>query len=328
MATNLTQTQAQQIISLFNGAPTQQKYSITIQDSGGNKATSNFTFSLQKPNILSEIGESFLQPWNWISTAGQVWTGITTGNADVMLNTTTGIDINSGVQQLILDNKNPIGTESLSIATPANIFNFLYHQIDNAVNVTAQILYCSSSGALVALTVTPNSGVITSAGYSIVSQSGLLMTNASSMIQGNSSVALLQVGSLDSSIEEAANTITISGNSTSGQLTQQQQPSTSANYPTVSVTPTTPTNSSTNASSTISTTSSTNVSTTPSTNVSSTVSSAPFQAQPQYAASSTASSSNSSNSSSGKSNLTTYLIIGGVAAAGVIALMFFMKKKK
>jgi hypothetical protein len=197
MATNnMTASQAQAIVNAFNSAPTQQKYSITIQGNGG-QATTDFTFSLQKPNLLSEA-LSALNPFNWASTTGEVWTGLTTGNADVVLNTSSPLLI-SNTQNIILDSQHPFGTESLDIGTPENFFDFLYHQVNNAVTITAKLYYCSPSGALVGIKATPNTGLLSSAGYSVVSAGGWTPTGGNQTIGGNVD-GFLQVGTLDPQI--------------------------------------------------------------------------------------------------------------------------------
>jgi len=193
---NITASSAQAIVNAFNNAPTQQKYSITIQGNGG-QAETDFTFSLQKPNILSEA-LSALNPFNWASTTGEVWTGLTTGNADVVLNTSSPLLI-SNTQNIILDSKNPFGTESLDIGTPENFFDFLYHQINNAVTITAKLYYCSSSGALVGVKATPNTGLLSSAGYSVMGDGGFMVTPGIQTIGGDVD-GLLQVGTLDPQI--------------------------------------------------------------------------------------------------------------------------------
>ena len=193
---NITASKAKAIVSIFNNAPTQQKYSITIKGNGG-QATTDFTFSLQKPNLLSEA-LSALNPFNWASTTGEVWTGLTTGNADVVLNTSSPLLI-SNTQNIILDSQHPFGTESLDIGTPENFFDFLYHQVNNAVTITAKLYYCSPSGALVGIKATPNTGLLSSAGYSVVSAGGWTPTGGNQTIGGDVD-GFLQVGTLDPQI--------------------------------------------------------------------------------------------------------------------------------
>jgi len=193
---NITASKAKAIVNAFNSAPTQQKYSITIQGNGG-QATTDFTFSLQKPNLLSEA-LSALNPFNWTSTTGEIWTGLTTGNADVVLNTSSPLLI-SNTQNIILDSQHPFGTESLDIGTPENFFDFLYHQVNNAVTITAKLYYCSPSGALVGVKATPNTGLLSSAGYSVVSAGGWTPTGGNQTIGGDVD-GLLQVGTLDPQI--------------------------------------------------------------------------------------------------------------------------------
>ncbi|MCL5033266.1 MAG: hypothetical protein M1542_08490 [Thermotogae bacterium] len=317
---NISPSQAQAFVSLFNSSPTQQKYSITIQDSGGNRATTTFTFSLQKPNIFSET-LSALNPFNWASTTGEVWTGITTGNADVALLTSSPLLI-SNTQNIVLDNHNPFGTESLDIATPANLFDFLYHQINNAVTVTAKIFYCSPSAALVGINVSADAGVIASAGYSIVSASGLSMTMLPSIL-GNGSDAFLQVGTLDSQILSIAQSTQSANNPSQVYgVANGNNSNNSNNTPTVVVTPTVSSNSS-NSSGSSSTSPVTYA--TPSTSTSygmastgaNTGGGATTQSAQQY----------TTPTPSSGSKMTEYLLIGGVALVGIAVVLFLTHKK-
>jgi len=344
MASNVSQAQAQAIVSLFNNAPTQQKYSITIQDSGGNKATTTFTFSLQKPNILSEA-LSVLNPFNWATTGGEVWTGITTGNADVQVNTSTPVDINNGVNnlQMLLDNQHPFGTEDLAIVTPVPWFEgWLPHQLDNAITVTAKIFYCTSSGAVVGLQITPNSGVINSAGYSIVTQSSPSMTMLPSAL-GGGSYAFLQVGALDSQILSIAQSAQSANNPSEvyGVGNSISSSNNNSNSTPTVVTPVSATSSSSNNNS--------NSTSTVVTPVSATSSSSNTSSNPiTYASPSNSGSTNYGMSATGastggggatseatqaygtppSSKTTEYLVIAGVAIAGIAALFFFMNHKK
>ena len=323
MALNVSQTQAQAIVSLFNNAPTQQKYSITIQDSGGNKATTTFTFSLQKPNILSEA-LSVLNPFNWATTGGEVWTGITTGNADVQVNTSTPVDINNGVNnlQMLLDNQHPFGTEDLAIVTPVPWFEgWLPHQLDNAITVTAKIFYCTSSGAVVGLQITPNSGVINSAGYSIVTQSSPSMTMLPSAL-GGGSYAFLQVGALDSQILSIAQSAQSANNPSEvyGVGNSISSSNNNSNSTSTVVTPVSATSSSSNTSSNPIT-----------------YASPSNSGSTNYGMSATGASTGGGGATSEatqaygtppSSKTTEYLVIAGVAIAGIAALFFFMNHKK
>ncbi len=323
MASNVSQAQAQAIVSLFNNAPTQQKYSITIQDSGGNKATTTFTFSLQKPNILSEA-LSVLNPFNWATTGGEVWTGITTGNADVQVNTSTPVDINNGVNnlQMLLDNQHPFGTEDLAIVTPVPWFEgWLPHQLDNAITVTAKIFYCTSSGAVVGLQITPNSGVINSAGYSIVTQSSPSMTMLPSAL-GGGSYAFLQVGALDSQILSIAQSAQSANNPSEvyGVGNSISSSNNNSNSTSTVVTPVSATSSSSNTSSNPIT-----------------YASPSNSGSTNYGMSATGASTGGGGATSEatqaygtppSSKTTEYLVIAGVAIAGIAALFFFMNHKK
>ncbi|MCW1305980.1 MAG: hypothetical protein OH335_04365 [Candidatus Parvarchaeota archaeon] len=329
IASNITPAQAAAMVNLFNNSPTQQKYTIVIQNSGGAQASTTFTFSLQKPNILDELGASIL-PWNWATVAGEAWTAMTTGNADVTVLTSSPLLI-SNVNTMILDNQHPLGTESLDISTPADFFDFLYHQINSVITVTAKIYYCTSSGALVGLTVTPDVGAITSAGYTIVSQSGLVTSSIPSVL-GSGSASFLQVGTLDSQLISLAQPATSSSNGS--EVYGNSNGTSSNNNQSVVVTPTT-NNSSSNVPSTSSSNSLSNV---PSTSSSSTPSTYGMSSTGATTGGggngvlNTTSSVNTATTSTNtpttsKSKTTEYLVIGGVAVAAVIGLLFMSKGK-
>ena len=209
----ISTSQAKEIMDKFNNSPLQKHVIVTITNkNSGSKATTHFDFHLIRPNLIETAIET-LNPFSIVNGLGDAWTAITTGNAYVDFDTSSGVLFDNGIVSPIrFSGKTLTYMESLSVSTPVDWWaSLLPHQIDNAINAYINVLYLTGTGALVKVDLVPNFGVLSDYNVTIDNKE---MTPADSKYSFT-----LRLGTLDPKIIEEANTTSVSPNQSSGSLT-------------------------------------------------------------------------------------------------------------
>jgi len=313
----ISTSQAKEIMNEFNNSPLEKHVTVTITNkNSGAKATTYFDFHLIRPNLIETAIET-LNPFSMVNGLGDAWTAITTGNAYVDFNTSSSVLIDNGIVSPIrFSGKTLTYMESLSVSTPVDWWaSLLPHQIDNAINAYINVLYLTGSGALVKVVLTPNFGALSDYNVTIDNKE---MTPADSKYSFT-----LRLGTLDQKIIEAANTISVSPNQSTGNLTNNSDNSNSNNSGSSDNTNNPSNGSSTNSPSNGSSTN--NPSNGGSTNNPSNGSNGTNYGQ-YYPGNLSNSGSNYQEDTSKKDDNMKYWMIGGAVAVGVLVLLMMRRK--
>jgi len=209
----ISTSQAKEIMDKFNNSPLQKHVIVTITNkNSGSKATTHFDFRLIRPNLIETAIET-LNPFSIVNGLGDTWTAITTGNAYVDFDTSSSVLFGNGIVSPIrFSGKTLTYMESLAISSYVPLWEALLpHQIDHAINAYINVLYLTGSGALVKVDLVPNFGVLSDYDITIDNKK---ITPADSKYSFT-----LRLGTLDQQIIEAANTISVSPNQSTGNLT-------------------------------------------------------------------------------------------------------------